>query len=298
MNAVLTFAPQGQVFTPEALLDRRKWIGGSDAAAAIGLNPYRSQFDLWQEKLGLVEPFKGNEATLWGQLHEPVVRQQYAERLNKVVRLPTETVFHPQIKWMGCHPDGVTEDRRLYEGKTARYADNWGEELTDQIPEHYLIQCQHSMIVTGLLVTDVAVLIGGNELRFYEVAADTDLQTMIVEGEAKFWDYVENNRAPPPDLTRADAVKVLQRMYPGSNGQSIEADEAMIKARDQYTVASENAKLAAEMKDEAKAQMLAFMGENTFLTFPTGGKLRRQITSRKPYSVAATSFMDFRSVKA
>lgn len=294
MNAII----QPPSFTPEQQAARQQFIGGSEAAAAVGCNPYESSFDLWQQKVGLAPPFAGNEATLWGKLHEPVVRQQYAERTGRVVRLPTETILHAEHRFMGCHPDGVTEDRRLYEGKTARYADHFGEQGTDEVPQQYLIQCQHNMFVLGLAVCDLAVLVGGSELRLYEIPADAQFQQLIVDAEARFWDFVIRQAAPPPDLSRPDAISVLRKMFPGQTGEVITAEANAIALRQEIETANEQEKAAKLAKDTAKAAILQIMGEASLLAFPDGKSYRRATINRKGYEVKPTSWLDLRLINS
>lgn len=284
-------------FTAEELAARRNWIGGSEAAAAIGLNPYESQYDVWQRKLGLAPEFEGNEATLWGKLHEPVIRQQYAERMQRVVRLPAETIVHPKYPFMACHPDGLTDDRRLFEAKTARSADDWGEEGSDDIPQPYMIQVQHNMLVLGLEVCDLAALLHGSQLRIYVIEAHKELQQSIIDLEAQFWHYVESKTAPPPDFSRADAVEVLRKMYPGTTGEVLTADEEVIHIHqniDHYTQAEKDAKAA---KEGFRARLLDKMQEATFMQFPDGKQYRRKLVSRAGYTVEPSSYMDLRLVK-
>lgn len=284
--------------TAEQHTARRLSIGSSDAAAAIGLNPYFTAVELWQEKRGVSAPFEGNESTKWGQLLEPAVRQEYAEQTGRVVRLPQETLVHPHWDFITCHPDGVTDDRRLYEGKCARFPDNWGEPGTDVIPEHYLIQVQHALAVTGLAVCDVAVLIGGADFRIYEVPADPALQVSILEAEQEFWDHVQKGIQPALDYEAPGAVAVLKKLYPGTNGKTIKADAKTIEARLRFEVSKKQEKDGKENADAAKAQMLEFMGEASVLLFPDGKGLRRAKVDRKAYSVDATSYMDSRFVNA
>jgi putative phage-type endonuclease len=294
MNAVI----QQPTFTPEEQMERRSWIGGSEAATSINLDPYRQPYDLWQEKLGLVAPFAGNELTLWGKLHEPAMRQQYAERTQRVLRLPEGNIIHPAHRFMACHPDGVTDDRRLYEGKTSRYGDGFGEEGTDQVPQQYLIQCQHNMAVTGLPVADLAVLIGGSEFRLYEIPADRELQQLIIDGEAHFWDYVMRQTTPPIDLAREDAIRCLQKMYVGTSGEVLTAKADAVVLRQELEAAAEAEKAATTAKNAAKAGLLKIMQEASSIAFADGMSFRRQQISRKEYTVKATTYMDARWVKS
>lgn len=283
---------------PEQLARRRRGVGASDAASAVGLNPYYSAVELWQEKRGESPPFLGNEATRWGRLLEPAVRQEYAEQTGRVVRLPEDTLQHSTHVFMLCHPDGVTDDGRLYEGKTARFGDNWGEPGTDQIPEHYLIQCQHGMLVTGLLLCDVAVLIGGQDFRLYHVEADKALQQSLVDAEAEFWRHVEDGTRPALDYRSPRAIEILKKMYPGTNGQTVIATPEMMLRRASLERATGDAKVAEALKDENKAAMLDFMGEAAMLKFPDGMSFRRARQDRKGYTVEPTSFIATRWVKS
>jgi len=283
--------------TAEQLKARLGGIGASDAAAAVGLNPYVTPVELWQEKLGIAPTFGGNAATRWGQLLEPAVRQEYAEQTGRVVRLPVGTIHHPDHRFIFCHPDGVTDDGRLYEGKTARFADGWGEPGTDQIPEHYLVQVQHCLCLLKLEVADVAVLIGGQDFRLYEVHADRELQAAIISGEVEFWAHVELKTRPRIDYRSPGALELMRKLYPGTNGQTMQADERIEKLRCAY----ENAR-AAQVQgereaDALKAELLDCMGEAAVLKFSDGMALRRSKVSRKGYTVEPKEYVDSRFIK-
>lgn len=282
--------------TAEQLQTRRRGIGASDAAAALGLNPYSSPVELWLEKLGRTPPFEGNAATRWGNLLEPAVRQEYAEQTGRVVRLPLDTLHHKSVPYLLCHPDGITDDGRLYEGKTARFPDGWGEPGSDQIPHHYLLQVQHAMMVCELEVADVAVLIGGQDFRLYEVRADRELQDVMLEGEAVFWQHVEREQAPPINFEVPGAIALLRKLYPGTNGQTVSADSDCERLLAEYEDACAGEKSGKARAEAAKAQLLAFMGEATLLKFPDGRALRRSLVSRKGYEVKPTSHIDARLI--
>lgn len=190
----------------EWLEQRRQGIGGSDCAVVMGLSKWKSSYQLYLEKRGEVSDDQpDNEAMLWGRELEPVIRQQYANRTGRLVRADIGIIKSPEYPFMLANVDGLTEDQRVLEIKTARTASGWGEEGTDQVPEAYLLQVQHYMAVTGLPVADVAVLIGGSDFRIYEVPANPELHELIIEAEAEFWRRVVDGN--PPEITSyADAV--------------------------------------------------------------------------------------------
>lgn len=283
---------------PDVTRDRHLFIGASDAAAALNLSPWRTAADLWLEKRGALPPFEGNAATRWGKLLEPLLRQEYAEATGRSVYLPPERLVHPRVGFIAAHPDGVTADHRALELKTARTAEGWGEPGTDEIPEAYTIQVQHILMVTELPVADVAVLVGGSDFRLYEVPADGELQAAILEAELEFWHYVESDIQPPIDYRAPGALAVVKRLYRGTNGLTLEADAQCLEAREQYETATELLDAAREAREAALAKLLGFMGDAAVLHFPDGRALRRQLTKRKEYVVAANEFVAARWRKA
>lgn len=65
---------------------RSKGIGGTDIAAIVGLNPWKSPIDVYMEKTGLVEPIPDNENLYWGRELEPAVLRRYAKETGYVLR--------------------------------------------------------------------------------------------------------------------------------------------------------------------------------------------------------------------
>lgn len=187
----------------EWLAERRKGIGGSDAASAVGLSKWRTPYELWLDKRGELQ-VEENEPMRWGNLLEPLVRQEYANRTGRTVVVPNKILRHQRVKFALLNADGIADENRLYEGKTARTAEDWGEPGTDEIPQEYLLQVQHGLFVTGFAVCDVAVLIGGSDFRLYTVEADRELQEILIDQEADFWSHVETGDPPDP-VNREDA---------------------------------------------------------------------------------------------
>lgn len=181
----------------------RYGIGGSEAATALGLNPYQRPIELWQRKraelAGQPDPFpvEVNEPIRWGILLEQPIRQAYCDRFGVEVATPTASMFHPEHPWRRATPDGFVIDRapvaRIAHGveiKTAshRLAHVWGPDGTDEVPEHYAIQCHWSMHVLDVHRWDLAALIGGADFRCYRIERDRELEATMVERVAEFWE--------------------------------------------------------------------------------------------------------------
>jgi putative phage-type endonuclease len=200
------------------LAERRTGIGGSDAAAAVGMSKWKTQLELYLDKRGELETAE-TEPMKWGNLLEPVVRQEYANRTGRTVVVPVGIIRHPTVAFAIMTPDGIADGSRVLQVKCARTAEGWGEPGSAEIPQEYVFQTQHEMFVTQLPVADVAVLIGGSDFRLYEVPADPELQGMLIEGERAFWQRVVNADPPPPKST-AD----VRRRWQVSRDKQVTAD--------------------------------------------------------------------------
>ncbi len=189
------------------LAERRTGIGGSDVAPIIGISPFRSALEVYLEKRGDLGEPPLNDAMHWGNLLEPVVRQEYADRTGKAVMMPAGMIRHPKHEFMLANLDGYVDGDRLFEAKTARTSIGWGEPGTDEVPQGYLFQVQHYMAVTGYPLTDIAVLIGGSDFRIYTIEADPELHGLLIDAEADFWRRVQEEDAPEPvSLSDAEAL--------------------------------------------------------------------------------------------
>lgn len=92
---------------------RKGGIGSSDAAAAVGLSPYKSQLELWLEKTGRdaslpkIDPQDEESPANWGNVLEPIVAWHYSKRSSKRVRRINAVLQHPDPKlpWMLANID-------------------------------------------------------------------------------------------------------------------------------------------------------------------------------------------------
>lgn len=251
------------------LIERRRGVGGSDAAAAVGMSKWKTPLELWLDKRG--ELFtEETEAMRWGTALEPVVRQEYANRTGYTVEVPNVIYQHPIHSFVIVNADGIVADRqRYYEGKTARTGEGWGEPGTDEVPAEYNLQVQHGMAVTGLSVADIAVLIGGSDFRIYCVEADLGLQEMLLEREAAFWRMVE--QATPPEPTTLADIKLRWRVA--------KKDQQAIAAKEDALAAIELAGLKAAMKaaeereEFLKTHLQGTMKDSASLVTPEGNLL-------------------------
>jgi putative phage-type endonuclease len=243
---------------------RNKGIGGSDTSVICGLNPYKSQVELWMEKTGRIDPKEAGEAAYWGTLIEPLIRNEFNIRSGLEVGLELSILQHPIYPFMLANVDGIVIDPVhggcIFEAKTAsQYKLNVWEQ---GVPEEYQLQVQHYMAVTGFNGAYVAALVGGNRFIWHYVGRDNEVIDLLIKLEERFWSYVEKDTPPPMDGSEA-ASKLLDKLYPRSKAKSsiILPDEAMILVQ-QYEEAQEQEKKAAERKEEAANRLKELLKDN------------------------------------
>lgn len=210
---------------------RRTGIGGSDAAAAVGLNPYKSQTELWLEKTGRdadlpkPDPNDTGAPTYWGTLLEPIVAAAYSKQTGHRVRRVNAVLRHPTVPFMLANLDreviGVPGVQILECKTTGQFgARHW----VDGPPEYVVLQVQHQLAVTGKLAADVAVLLCGQQLAVHRIERDDALIANLVALEADFWRYVETDTPPPGDGSES-ADRALRCLYPADHGGTLDFSE-------------------------------------------------------------------------
>lgn len=204
------------------LLTRRQGIGGSDAGIIMGLNKYKTAFELWLDKTGQVLPDESaGEAAYWGNQMEEVVAKEFEKRTGKKVRRSNMMYQHPEHDFMLANVDRfIVGEDALLECKTASayLAKEWE---SDEVPATYLVQIQHYLAVTGKSKAYVAVLIGGNKFIWKEIDRDEELINQIIAFELDFWETnVKGQLAPALDGSSA-AEKYLKDRFAKSEDRQI-----------------------------------------------------------------------------
>ncbi|MBD9361774.1 YqaJ viral recombinase family nuclease [Methylomonas fluvii] len=259
---------------------RKRGIGSSDAAAAVGLNPYQSQLELWLEKTGRdgnlpkIDPNDEDSPTYWGNLLEPIVAAHYTRRTGNKVRRVNAVLQHPHpsLLWMLANVDRevVGSDAvQILECKTAGI--NGARLWRDGVPEYVQLQVQHQLAVTGKTTADVAVLLGGQDLEIHRIQRDEALIGRLIQLERQFWQYVETDTPPPVDGSES-AELALRCLYPQDYGQTVDfSQDATLSATFADLV---NVRLSLAELEQKEAQfkqtLLQAMGEASKAVFESG----------------------------
>lgn len=233
---------------------RKKGIGGSDAAAVIGLNPYSTPYTVWLEKTGRTEPpdLSGKESVYWGTVLEDVVAKEFAKRHPSwKVKRSNAMLWSTENPHMFASVDRlVTDDKGrkgILEIKTAgeRRKSDWDE----SVPDYYLPQVNHYLAVTGFEFFAVAVLIGGQTYREYICDRDDEDIAFLKVKEAQFWEMVERDTMPAAMGGQTETEAILEQ-YSDDDTEIVKAlDEDVPEIKQLFEL---NAKIKEEEKEKSR----------------------------------------------
>ena len=297
MSAALQFstAEEIELNTPEHFDARRTGIGGSDIAAVLGTSPYKSAYEVYEEKVnGFKQDLSDNEKVLWGNLLEEPIAKRYGQVTGKKLSI-TNLIRSGDYPFLIASPDRlVLNERQGLEikavGEHTKHL--WGENGSQLIPEYYYLQVAHYMLVLDYQAWDVAALIGGQELRIYTFERDREIDDLIVQGAFDFWtNHVQKKIAPPKDYTRPDVQQLIKRKNNLVSDVSVELTDEYVGITDKLENAKEQIKRYQLLQKEAEAELLDAIGEAGKAVLPDGRTFYRKKIERKAYQVEASSYI-------
>lgn len=306
----------------EWLKARRSGIGGSDVAAILNLNKFKTALDIYEDKISTEEPKdQQSEAAYFGTILEDVVAKEFSkrtglkvQRVNTMLRSGVGDWMIANIDRAVINPDiagrvSVYDEQRqaetgrmistnwILECKTANQfmADSWGESqeaeivngavVTEhKIPIYYETQVQWYLAVTGCEVCFVAVLLGGQDFRIYAVKRDEDVIKALKEHCSVFWHENVLKRIPP----QAQSMKDVEKLFPKDNGDLVEATNEQAADIGELRTLAERIKELTDQQSVVKSRLIASLGENTGLMI--GGEKACTYKAQKSTRFDSTRF--------
>lgn len=199
------------------LEERKKGIGGSDAATILGLNPYKTTIELWEEKTGRREApdISDKPYVKYGTQAEDLLRQLFAlDYPQYIVTHEENTIIkHPEHPFLFASLDGklldvATGKEGILEIKTTNILQSTQKEKwKDKIPDNYYCQVLHYLNVTScsfaILKAQLKYDYSGEirlETKHYYIDrkdVENDIK-LLQEKEIQFWkEYIEKDKRPP-----------------------------------------------------------------------------------------------------
>lgn len=259
------------LFVKTANMDRQEWlkwrskgIGGSDVSVLMGLNKFRSVYQLWLEKTGQIIPEEAeNDFTHFGTVLEPVVKAEFMKRTGLKVRAKKAILQSTEYPFMLADLDGVIYENgemALFEAKTASA---YKKDIWEQgVPVEYQLQVQHYMAVTGAQKAYVAALVGGNWFCYHEVNRDEELIEIIIKVEKEFWEEkVLQGKEPAPDGSEA-TTRYLNRKYDHSNGEAVDLPPDAVELCRRYDELTERLQMIKDSREAVVNQLKVYLKDN------------------------------------
>lgn len=198
---------------------RQAGIGASEFPAICNLSPWKSQIDVWAEKVRVIEDDPQTDYQIMGHAVEGAIVAEAARRLGEnlqVIDLAAQPIAGPfpfQIS-----PDGLLGKAGVVEAKNVGWNNpgygGWGEPGTDQVPEEILLQALTQLVGLDREWCTVAALFGGNQLHLYTVRREAMGDEQRAIRYAAWWwnEYVVGDKCPP--VTRPSDRDALARRWP------------------------------------------------------------------------------------
>lgn len=258
------------------LAARRTGIGGSDAAAVLGISPWATPVTVWLDKTGRAAPREETEAMRIGTELEAFVARRYSQETGRTVQRYNRMVRD------GCLlgnfdrlvvPDGAKVASHMGEIRTDTVLEckTSSREWEDGVPLHYQVQVQHYMGLAPCLAhADVACLfLGRKHFETFRVERDEAVIRTMRERLTAWWaEYVEGDRMPPP-TNEADCRLLWARSNPG---KSVAATAEVAARLEAYRTFRDEARRAKEEADAAMGDVCAFLGDAEVLTDAATGR--------------------------
>lgn len=248
-------------------LDRQEWLryrkrglGGSDAGAVCGLNPYRTAMQVYQDKTTDNIEDIDNEAMRQGREFEDYVARRFTEATGKKVRRANFMYYDEEHPFMLADVDRmIVGENAGLECKTASpyMAEKWAD---GKIPMSYQIQCLHYMSVCKADAWYIAVLIYGREFKYYKIERDEEMLADLIQIEKDFWEnHVLKKVLPKPDGSEL-ADSVIAEYFKKSREETVALtgfDEKLNRRQE----LSEMIESMGTEKRQIEQELKLFMGE-------------------------------------
>lgn len=278
------------------LKDRKTGIGGSDIGAILGENEHKLAYEVYLDKVEENEVEISNESIVWGKLLEDPIAARYQELTGRQVFV-TGLFRHKEHPFLIAHPDRIIPQEKMgLEIKTAGYHSRalWGEVGTQQIPLHYYLQIAHYMFVLDYDRWDIAVLIGGQELRIYTFERSKEADDIILEASTDFWENHVLKKIPPSfDYGNPRALEILKKKYNAVSDKVVTFDDNLLHWKEVWVESKELAKRYEKQAEMAQAHLLDVMKEANEGRFSDGSSFIRKLIKTKEYQVQAKEYVKF-----
>jgi predicted phage-related endonuclease len=258
-------------------LDRRSFIGGSDARIIIG-GDEAALLRLWREKRGEAEPedLSGDLIVQLGSATEELNRRWYERNTGRRIIDVQSRVRHSAIPWMAATLDGVIEGTgAIFE---AKFMLPWSFS-EEGAAEKHMAQVQHNMWVTHLRTSVLSIITGGGKWVEITIPLDPLYLSVLVSAEKKFWRCVQSGEVPhlinaEPPRPRIEAIRIV--------------DMSASNSWAEFAALFRNTRDAFLDHERAKSELKALMPEDAKEAIGHGVRAKRSKSGAVSFDVLVT----------
>ena len=279
---------------------RRNYIGASEVSAILGINPWKSSFGVYVDKVQ-GSTFEGNIHTEFGKWLEPHIRAEFPKRFLKEEDVEIKVhaypymLQHPDYECLSVNLDGIMEHPEygvgVIEIKTASEMQQkkWQD---DELPDMYFCQIQQELSITGLSYAYVVALVGKRLLWKY-VARDDEFIDLMTPRLVEFWNTFVVPKVAPAPAGLDDDTDILKALYgKEESGKFVELHDRQEDYNRYKEIATEIKQLSME-QEAIKQRFMQALGTSE-LGFVGNKKVTWKTVSKKGYYVNPTSYRNLR----
>lgn len=262
----------------EWLTLRRQGLGASEVPAILGLDPYKTPFQLWLEKTGQLPVVASDSPqSRVGRFAESMIASLYEDTTGESV-ITVDPVQHDTLPFLFASADRAViggealVPSRLVEIKNrGGLPKGWGESGTQEIPESVYIQTAIQSACYKIPRVDVAALLGGNDFRVYPLEIPDWLAQDLLEQVDYWWaEHVVKGIEPP--ITGAGASEYLAKKWKSHRDELLEVPAFDSTLLQLFDVRDKIAELET-VKEDLEVQIKATIGDAAGLIVPGVGKV-------------------------
>ena len=241
--------------------ERRRGIGGSEVAAIMGVSPWKTARDVWEEKVGLSSGTETTPIMELGTYLEAFVASRYEQQTGRKVQQRHQQFVHPDHDFLRANIDReILKDPRgvgILEIK-AMGSYPFRQTKLYGLPDYYALQLQHYLMITGRSWGSFAIMNRDNaDILWFDVEPNVEIHARIIEACSEFWQHVIDGT--PPQEQKAEKVELPEM----DNGEvtfidNSEWQQAVTDLREARQLADQ----AKQIEDAAKERVISIMGDN------------------------------------
>ena len=248
------------MLTKQELVERKKYIGASEAAGVLGLSRWQTPLSVWADKTGKVEKPQEEKLYQWlGTEMEEIVAKRFTLETGKKVHCVSEAFVHKQYPFLRAHIDRKVEgENAILQCKTATAykAKEW---CGEDVPHEYIVQELHELACSRYDRAYIAVLIGNQDFKIKIVERDEKLIADLIKKEVYFWNTFIMPDVMPVQITKDDA-DTLYSLFPREEpGTEIELTDDANRLVESLQALKQDAKVLGGQIEKTENEIRAML---------------------------------------